>query len=79
VKLLARTRDLDQVPVLLEALKDPDAEVFVAANEGLRFISRKFVLPAFGNGAADDAAHKAAISFWTNWYKSLNTDVELEE
>ncbi|HEV3004672.1 MAG TPA: HEAT repeat domain-containing protein [Pirellulales bacterium] len=79
VKLLARTRDLDQVPVLLEALKDPDAEVFVAANEGLRFISRKFVLPAFGNGAADDAAHKAAITFWSNWYKSLNTDVELEE
>jgi hypothetical protein len=79
IKLLARTRDLNQVPILLEALKDPDGEVFLAANDGLRFISRKFVLPVFGNGNNDDAAHKAAINYWKNWYKSLHAEVELEE
>jgi len=79
VKLLARTRDLRQIPILLEALKDADPDVFSTANEGLRFISRKFAGPGFGGGVADEAARKETLSFWTKWYKSLNPEVELEE
>jgi len=78
VKLLARTRDLHQVPILLEALKDPEPDVFMAANEGLRFISRKFGGPGFWGGS-DEPTRREAQKFWNKWYKSLNPESEFEE
>ncbi len=78
IKFLARTRDLHQVPVLLEALKDPAPDVFMAANEGLRFISRKFGGPGFWGGS-DEPTRREAQKFWNKWYKSLNPEGELEE
>jgi hypothetical protein len=41
VKALARTGDLDRAPLLLYALTDGDPRVRRAADEGLRFLSRK--------------------------------------
>jgi hypothetical protein len=41
LRALARTRNMDDVPLLIEALKDPDALVVEAASEALRFVSRR--------------------------------------
>ncbi|MEX2561255.1 MAG: hypothetical protein WD403_15135, partial [Pirellulales bacterium] len=75
---LARTRNLDEVPLLIEALEDPDAEVFRAAFDGLRFISRKFI----GGSAPrqpDQAERIRAIDHWESWYRSIRPVADPQE
>lgn len=76
VKMLARSRDLDSVPVLIYVLAtDPDTNVAREARDGLRFISRKFA----GFGLADDptAAEKiGAVDAWKKWYRSIRPGAE---
>lgn len=70
VKALARTRNLDHVPALIEALEDPDQMVFLEARDGLRFISRK--LRGFGLTAqSSDADVKAAVEKWRAWFRAV--------
>lgn len=78
LQALARMRDLDQVPLLIEALKDPEPQVFSAANEGLRFISRKFYGAGFWGGA-DDKTRAEAIKQWKGWYLSVRPDAILDD
>lgn len=75
---LARTRDLDQVPLLVAALKDSDDEVFLAANEALRFISRRFEGAAYF-GLADEETRKKALEEWRAWYKSIRPEAVFED
>jgi hypothetical protein len=75
VRTLGRARELDNVPVLIYALTDPDMRIVVEADKGLRFISRKFG----GVGLAEepqpnDAA--TAASAWKAWYRSVRPDAE---
>ena len=75
-KTLARDRDLNNVPVLIFALSDPDHRVATAARDGLRFISRKFN----GFGMPDvpsNAERRAAIEKWKEWYLSIRPDAEM--
>ena len=78
VRALAKSRSLDDVPVLIEALKDPDGGVARAADEGLRFISRKL------DGVVDFTDFEKeivdqAIAKWQAWYVSIRPDIEIEE
>ncbi|HUY89104.1 MAG TPA: prenyltransferase/squalene oxidase repeat-containing protein [Pirellulales bacterium] len=77
LQALARTRDLDQVPLLIEALKDPDPLVFHGANEGLRFLSRKFYGAGFWGGT-DEKTRQDAIKQWTDWYLSVRPGAILD-
>ncbi len=66
VRSLARTRNLDHVPTLIQALEDPDAEVFREAVSGLRFMSRRLGdkdIPT----APTDEDRQAAIKDWRAW------------
>jgi hypothetical protein len=70
VRLLGRTHELDNVPLLIYALSDPDVRVVVEADKGLKFISRKFE----GVGLpAEPKPHniKDAIATWKAWYRSV--------
>ncbi|HEV7222452.1 MAG TPA: hypothetical protein VGN42_07110 [Pirellulales bacterium] len=78
LRALARLRNLDDVPLLIEALKDPEPLVFNAANEGLRFISRKFYGAGFWPGS-DEPAREAARKQWKQWYLSIRPNAILED
>jgi hypothetical protein len=78
VKTLGKVRDLDNVPVLLYALTDPDVRIVRQADTALRFISRKFQgvgLPLDPKPADIQAAQKA----WKEWYLAIRPDAELLE
>lgn len=88
VKTLSKVRDLDNVPVLLFALTDPDVRVVLEADKGLRFVSRKFrgvglpddPQPPGANNklpARDWPQIQAARRSWRDWYLSIRPDAEL--
>ncbi len=78
VRALGGTRNLDNVPVLIYALGDPDAGIARAADEGLRRISRRYderPLP----DKLTQADRDAVIEKWKSWYRSVRPDAELED
>jgi hypothetical protein len=75
VRALAQSRQLDNVPLLIYALSDGDNRIKREAEDGLRFISRKFKgfnLP--DNPTPADVA--AAQNNWKNWYLSIRPDAK---
>lgn len=76
VRSLAAARDFESVPVLLFALKDRDLRVVIAADKGLRFISRKFD-GVVSTEALNQESLAALRSRWRDWYLSLKPDAEL--
>jgi hypothetical protein len=75
VKALSRARDLDNVPLLIYALTDPDMRIVREADKGLRFISRKFE----GVGLPEEPQPgnvKSAIEAWKTWYRSIRPRAE---
>jgi hypothetical protein len=78
LQLLGRTRNLDEAPLLIEALKDPDPVVFIAANQALRFLARKFGDAGF-YGGADENGRKQAIEKWKAWYREIRPDARFDE
>jgi len=75
VKVLGYSDDMDNVPLLILALDDPDLEVVRTARDGLRRISRK----PNGFGLSDDPSdidRARAIEKWKAWYLSLRPDAE---
>ena len=76
VRALARTGELDQVPLLLYAMTDPDPRVVYAADHGLRFISRK--LNGFGLSDEPQPEEVAEVlNKWKAWYLTIRPDGEL--
>jgi hypothetical protein len=88
VRALAKTHSLDNVPTLIYALSDTDAEVAREARDALRRISRK----PFGFGLADprtnlrsapgtpptEADRREAIEKWKAWYRAVRPDAEFD-
>jgi hypothetical protein len=75
VRTLARVRELDNVPILIYALSDPDPRIIREADKGLRFISRKFE----GVGLPDEPKApdvKSAIAAWKAWLLSIRPTAE---
>jgi len=67
---LAHTSDLDVVPVLVEALLDPDDDVVASAKQGLQLLSRKIDGLGPPPGANLDARRAAAVR-WREWYNAI--------
>lgn len=77
LKIMGRTHDLDNVPILIESLKDPDPLVYDSAVTALRFIARKFnPAPA---GGTDADARKQAIEQWKAWYRDIRPDAKFDD
>jgi hypothetical protein len=72
-KLLGRSEDLNQVPVLIDALSDEDPYVPQLAEESLRLLSRKLSHPRLA-ADSEPAQRKAAIDFWKAWYLGLRPE-----
>ncbi len=78
VQALARTRDFDNIPVLIFALGDKDYVVVREARDALRFISRRFD----GFGMPDFPAPEqqaAGIEAWKDWYRSVRPSAKFLE
>lgn len=79
---LSRRRNLDDVPIFLFAMTDPDRRVVLAARDGLRFISRR--LDGFGlqdyydTEALYDRARFDALNKWKIWYLSIRPGAKID-
>ncbi|MBI1900503.1 MAG: HEAT repeat domain-containing protein [Planctomycetia bacterium] len=70
---LGRSRNLDQVPALIQLLSDDDLDVVQAAESALRLISRK--PDGFGLVLRPSAEQKkSAMKKWSEWYSSIRPD-----
>lgn len=72
-RTLGRQGELDNVPILIYALTDPDPRVMRAARDGLRLTSRKFD----GFGLPDSPTEGKlgeVVNRWKAWYKSIRPD-----
>ncbi|WP_425616340.1 hypothetical protein NA78x_006288 [Anatilimnocola sp. NA78] len=76
VRSLAKVRDLDNVPVLLYALSDPDVRIIREADRGLRFNSHKLT-GVIELDAPTQETLAALRSRWRAWYLSIRPDAEL--
>jgi hypothetical protein len=67
---LARTGDFDVVPMLIDALIDPDDQVVNAARLGLQLLSRKIdgLGPAIPSSLEE---RRAAATRWRAWYAAI--------
>ena len=76
VKTISRDRQLDNIPILIHALSDPDYRVVKAAQNGLRYISRR--VNGFGLVISDKRLtrpqYEAAQEKWGTWYLSIRPD-----
>lgn len=73
IKVLATDDHLDNAPLLIFALSDPDLEVVRWAEAGLRRISRRITSVVIPENATDDE-RKKRIDTWKTWYKNLRPD-----
>ncbi len=77
ITALGRARNLDDVPLLIHALQDPDDRVSLAARDALRYVSRK--LQGFGlRYPATVADKQAAAKKWGQWYLAIRPGAELQ-
>ncbi len=77
VKALSRAGTLDDVTTLIYVLTDPEAEIVLAARDGLRRVSRKihgFKMP----DDFDEGDRRSAIDNWKAWYLAIRPDAEFE-
>jgi len=72
-RTLGRQGKLDNVPILIFALTDPDPRVMREARDALRLISRK--LDGFGlSENPTNGQVRSVVSQWKSWYKSVRPD-----
>jgi HEAT repeat protein len=75
LKALHNTRELDNVPVFIFALGDPDPRVVRQARDSLRLLSRK--INGFGlSDEPTDGAKLEAMERWKQWYLSIRPDAQ---
>jgi hypothetical protein len=75
---LGRTNELRVVPQLIQALSDADPGVMLAANDALRFISKRVTdvdLP----DEPTEAQRNAAIARWKKWYLAVRPYSERDD
>ena len=75
---MANSRDLDNVPVFIFALSDPDAQVVRAARDALRRVTRKPSGFGLGNKPSE-VELRVAIEKWKGWYLSIRPDAQFED
>lgn len=74
--VLSKSRDVRIVPILIESLKDKDADVYSAARDGLRYVTRN--IEVFGLPPADKRTPEtvqAGVNRARGWFRSLNVEV----
>lgn len=76
VRALANEGSLDNVPVLIYALSDPDARVAREADAGLRVLSRRFSAPRLPEDPTLEQKRSAQYA-WRDWLKTVRPDLDV--
>ncbi len=76
VRALSQSRELSNVPALILAMNDEEADIKTAAHIGLRFISRKMNSIKLADNP-NDGDFLAARKQWIDWYKSIRPNDRL--
>ncbi len=76
VQELGKTRDFENVPVLLYAMTDPDFRVVIEADAALRFISRRFGGVGMPVPPTNEKDARDARESWREWYRTIKPDAE---
>jgi hypothetical protein len=70
LRALGRSQNLDDVPVMIEAIRDPNPAVYQAAVDALRRFDRR--IADYGKTVpADDAFRAAEAAQWRQWYRTI--------
>jgi hypothetical protein len=70
LRALGRTRNFDDLPVMIEAIRDPNPLVHQAAVDALRRFDRRSA--DYGKPVpADDALRAAEADSWRQWYRTI--------
>ncbi len=77
VRALGKTRDLDEVPVLIYALTDPDSDVVRAAHNALLRISRNPTAVHLPEQFTEEN-RRLAIEKWKTWYRVIRPNANLK-
>ncbi len=75
---LAKTRNLDYVPLLIYALRDPDLRVVREAEQGLRLMSRRIGGDRLPDVPSDNDRQRA-IKAWKEWFLAIRPDALFED
>ena len=78
VKSIGKFRDFDNIPFLIVALSDPEPEISKLANEGLRFVSRKFNAQKLSD-KPNKQEIRSIVKFWSKWYLEVVPEGRLIE
>ncbi len=78
VKSISKFRDFDNIKFLIFALSDPEPDVARMANDGLRFISRKFNTKKISD-KPNKQEIEALTKYWTDWYLTVDPNGTLLE
>lgn len=76
VRTLGSQGRMENVPALIFALTDPDPEVVLEANRGLKFISRKLEGYKLSKNPSPEEV-KALKERWTTWYLEMMPEGQL--
>ncbi|HEV2969073.1 MAG TPA: hypothetical protein VGY55_03720 [Pirellulales bacterium] len=71
VRVLGKLRDMGSAPTLIAALSDSEWQIVYAADQGLRFTSRRIGLKTVAE-LPDETARAATIAEWKKWYAAVN-------
>jgi len=70
LRALARSRNFDDVPLMIEAIRDPNPVVYQAAVDALRRFDRRTA--DYGKPLpADDSFRAAEAAQWRQWYRTI--------
>jgi len=70
LRALGRARNFDDVPVMIEAIRDPNPIVYQTAVDALRRFDRR--IEDYGKPLpADDALRAAEAASWRKWYRTI--------
>lgn len=77
IQALARARDLDYAPVLIQLIRDPDPAIVKACGAALGQLSRQFTDQDLGSRPTDEG-REAAIARWKEWYARVRPGVDVD-
>ena len=63
--------------MIIAALQDSDDDVFIAADEALKFMSRTISDPSENEGVTP--ARPRAVRKWRSWFLSIRPNANLDE
>lgn len=77
IEAIARSRNLELAPLLIQLLGDANAQVMLAAESGLQDLSRRYTAARLG-AKPSDAERQKIQSDWKRWLEAVRPEIDVE-